>query len=136
VGGHLSTQAIVVASLAALGFIAVVIELIRRHRIQERYSVLWIATGIGMLLGAVFNNFVNVLARAAGIADARFALILLLILFIFGILLHLTTVISRLSEQNVRLAQELAIVRAELDAAPGAAPEESAAAARQQLVGS
>ena len=105
--GGLSSRAAWVGVLASLIFIGFVIELIRQHRLQERYSVLWLVTGLGMLFGSLFNETLDDIAGVVGIKDPRFAIVLLLLLFVMALLLHLTTVISRLKEENTRLGQEL-----------------------------
>jgi hypothetical protein len=114
-GSGLSTRATIVGIIVALAFLAVVIELIRRHRIQERYSVLWVTTGVAMLLASAFNGLVTSVAQFLGVFDPRIALLTLVVFLLLVIALHFTTVISRLSEQTVRLTQEVAILRAEID---------------------
>jgi hypothetical protein len=108
--GGLSTHATIVAVVLAVGFLAVVFELVRRHYLQERYSVIWVITGVAMLVGAAVGGSLEALARITGIHDTSIALLCLLIFFLLVMVLHLTTAVSRLSEQNTRLAQEIAML--------------------------
>jgi hypothetical protein len=108
--GGLSTHATIVAIVLAVGFLAVVFELVRRHYLQERYSVIWVITGATMLVGAAVGGSLEALARITGIQDTSIALLCLLIFFLLVMVLHLTTAVSRLSEQNTRLAQEIAML--------------------------
>ena len=57
-----------VAGFAVLVVLGVVIELIRRRRLQERYALLWIVTGLVMLVLAVWRGALNGLAELAGVA--------------------------------------------------------------------
>jgi hypothetical protein len=104
----------VVASVAALLLLFVVFELIRSRRLQERYALLWLLTGVVILVLALWRGALGLLADAVGIAYPPSALFVLAALFILLLLLHYSTVISRLSDQNRILAQRLALLENEL----------------------
>jgi hypothetical protein len=103
-----------VAAAAALVLLAVIFELIRRRRLQERYALLWIATGLVILVLAVWRGLLGKLADAVGIAYPPSALFIVASFFILLLLLHYSTVISKLSAQNVRLAQRVALLEQRL----------------------
>ena len=103
-----------VAALAVLLVLGVIIELIRRHRLQERYALLWIATGTVMLVLALWRGALHTFAELVGIAYPPSALFMVAGLFVFVVLLHYSTVLSRLSEQNKTLAQRLALLEERL----------------------
>jgi len=104
----------VVAALAALVLLVVIFELIRSRRLHERYAILWLVTGGIILVLAVWRDALNVLADAVGIAYPPSALFVLASLFILVVLLHYSTVISKLADQNRILAQRLALLEARL----------------------
>jgi Uncharacterized conserved protein len=92
-------------------FLVAVFELVRRQRLKEQYSLLWILFGV-VLLGVSFN--VRFLERLAEWLDVKYAPALLFLfglLFCFAFILHLTLVISKLTSQVLRLTQELAIMK-------------------------
>lgn len=120
---HLTTQARVIAVLLALGFLLVVLEFIRSHRLQERHSVIWFLLALGMLVGAAFPQSLELLARAIGVRDTNVALFSLILLVLLGLCFYFTVLLSRQSEQITRLAQETAIARAERDEAPAKVDE-------------
>ena len=91
--------------MAALLLLFVVFELIRSRRLQERYALLWLLTGIVLLVLALWRGALGLLADAVGIAYPPSALFVLAALFILLLLLHYSTVISKLSDQNRILAQ-------------------------------
>jgi hypothetical protein len=107
----------IVAASAAGILLLIIFELMRTRRLQERYALLWLLTGIVVLVFAVWRGALGLLANLVGIAYPPSALFVLAALFILVVLLHYSTVISRLSEQNIKLAQRLALLENELDEA-------------------
>jgi len=103
-----------VAALAVVVVLGTIIELIRRHRLQERYALLWIVTGAVMLFFAVWRSALDTFSRLVGIAYPPSALFMVAGLFVFVVLLHYSTVLSRLSDQNKTLAQRLALLEEKL----------------------
>jgi len=102
------------AAIAAILLLLVILELIRSRRLQERYALLWVMTAVVLLIFALWRDGLNVLARTVGIAYPPSALFLLAAVFILVVLLHYSTVISRLSDQNTILAQRLALLERQL----------------------
>jgi hypothetical protein len=100
----------VAAAIAAVLLLLVVLELIRSGRLRERYAFLWLLTGIVMLVLAIWDGALVGLADAVGIAYPPSALFVLVSLFLLLVLLHYSTVISKLSDENRILAQRLALL--------------------------
>jgi hypothetical protein len=103
-----------IAAIAAALFLLVIFELIRGRRLQERYALLWLVTGGVILVLSVWRDALRLVAEQLGIAYPPSALFVVGFLFILVVLLHYSTVISELSERNVRLAQDLALVEERL----------------------
>lgn len=122
----LTTQARVAAGILALLFMGVIIELIRRRRLQERYTVLWFLLGVGMVIGAAFPGLLAWVSHALGVRSEFIALFGVIALLMLGLLLHLTAVVSRQASQILILAQELALARAETESVRDQTAEESA----------
>jgi hypothetical protein len=111
---NLSAQTRVLAVVLAALFVVAILELVRRHRLQERYTVIWLVAGAVMMVGAIVpDQTIGSLARLLGVSDTNAALFSLVILMLLALALHLTVVVSRQSEQITRLAQDLAIERAD-----------------------
>jgi hypothetical protein len=102
------------AALAAFALVVVILELIRRRRLQERYAFLWLVTAVTMFVLALWRDGLGQLADLAGIAYPPSLLFVLAALFILAVLLHYSTVISRLSDQNKILAQRVALLESRL----------------------
>ena len=105
----------IVAAIAALLLLALIFEFIRRRRLQERYAVLWILTGVVILVLAAWRDALGQLADVVGIAYPPSALFVLASLFILLVLLDYSTVISKLARQNRILAQRLALLESRLE---------------------
>jgi len=110
----------IVAALVSLGLLFVVLELIRRRSLRERYALLWLLTAAVMLVLSLWRSGLDTLAGLAGIAYAPSALFAVGAVFVVVVLLHYSTVISRLSDENAILAQRLALLEAERRGGGGA----------------
>ena len=105
----------IVASLASLLLLLVVFELIRSRRLRERYALLWLATGVVLLVLSAWRDGLNTIARWLGVTGYPPAVLFAVgILFVVLVLLHYSTVISKLADQNTILAQRLAILESKL----------------------
>jgi hypothetical protein len=111
---ELTTQTRLLAGVVAIAFLVGVFELVRRHRLQERYSVIWVLGGFALLGCAIFPDMLELMARALGFQDTNAALFTVVLGLALSLCFHFTVVLSRQSEQITRLAQDSAIERAEL----------------------
>jgi hypothetical protein len=105
----------IAAAIAAIILLSVILELIRSRRLQERYALLWLLTGIVIFVLAVWRSLLGKAADLVGIAYPPSALFVLAAFFILLLLLHYSTVISKLSDQNSILAQRLALLERRLE---------------------
>jgi len=96
------------------GVLLLVVELIRRGRLKERYSLLWLFAGGVLLLLSSSRSILDYISNMVGIYYPPSFLFLLAFLFLLLITLHFSVTISGLSEKNKRLAQELALLRQEM----------------------
>ena len=106
---HLTAQTRIIAAVLAIAFMALILELIRRDRLQERYSVVWFVAGLGMLAGAAFPGLLELVADAMGVRDTNVALFSIVLLFLLGLALNFSVIMSRQAAQITRLAQERAL---------------------------
>jgi len=116
---HLTAQTRVVAAVLALVFMVLVLELIRRDKLQERFSVVWFVAGLGMLIGAAFPGLLTLVADAMGVRDTNVALFSIVLLFLLGLALNFSVTMSRQAAQITRLAQERALEKANAEARSG-----------------
>lgn len=104
-------RTILIALGGAFVLLISVLELVRRRRLREQYSILWLLTSLVILVLASNRTLLDLLARAMKIAYPPSALFVIGFGFLLLITLHFSTVISRLTRENESLAQEMAILR-------------------------
>jgi hypothetical protein len=104
----------IAASIAAVLLLFLIFELIRSRRLQERYALLWLLTGVVTLVLASWRGALGRLSETLGVAYPPSMLFLATGFFVLVLLLHYSTVISRLSDQNRILAQRLALLEGRL----------------------
>jgi hypothetical protein len=114
---HLTSQTRIVAAVLAVFFMLMILELIRRDRLQERYSVIWFVAGLGMLAGAAFPGLLELVADLMGVRNTNVALFSVVLLLLLGLALNFSVIMSRQAAQITRLAQERAIDVARQDEA-------------------
>jgi hypothetical protein len=114
---HLTSQTRIVAALIAVFFMLLILELIRRNRLQERYSVIWLLAGFGMLAFAAFPGLLELVADVMGVRDTNVALFSVVLLLLLGLALNFSVIMSRQAAQITRLAQERALEKTRAQAA-------------------
>ena len=110
-----------VAALSSLVLTGLVLELIRRRKLKDELWLPWLTVAIAPLVTSLWIRPWAALARWLGIIYEPALLLGLATLLGFAMLLYLTVVVSTLMRQNLRLAQDLALLRmrVESDAAQG-----------------
>jgi len=97
--------------LASVLLLLVVLELIRGRRLKERYALLWLATGVVLLVLSAWRDGLNTIASWLGVTSYPPAVLFAVAtLFILLVLLHYSTVLSKLTDENVELAQRVALL--------------------------
>ena len=98
----------------AVVLLVLVLELVRSRRLQERYAILWLLTGLVLLVLSIWSGAIQALSDLVGIAYPPALLFAVSLVFVVIVLLHYSTVISRLAQQNVALAQSIALLEERL----------------------
>lgn len=130
---RLTSQTRILAAVIAIFFMLLILELIRRDRLQERYSVIWFVAGLGMLAGAAFPGLLKLVADAMGVRDTNVALFSIVLLLLLGLALNFSVIMSRQSAQITRLAQERALEKARQQAEQNGSGEQSLESKEQRL---
>jgi hypothetical protein len=113
----------ITASVITFG---VVIELIRRRKLREEYAFLWVMTTGGMIVLSSWYGLIEKITHLIGAVVVTTTLFIFALLFLLLISVHFTMVLSRLTVQVRRLAQEIAVLEAERAAGRGGEGEEKA----------
>lgn len=119
----------IVKTLAIAGstsLLVLVLELIRRGKLKERYALLWLFSGVILLILSLSRGLLEFLSRLVGIYYPPSLLFLIAFIFLLLITLHFSSVISGMSEKNKRLAQELGLLQQQIATMNRAASREEA----------
>jgi hypothetical protein len=105
----------IAAAIASLVLLGVVFELIRRRALREQYALLWLLTATVLLALSLWRGGLNTIAGWVGVRGYPPAVLFAVgSLFILVVLLHYSTVISKLSDRSTILAQRVALLEEEL----------------------
>jgi hypothetical protein len=91
-----------------------ILRLVKRKKLKEEYSLLWLGFGFISIALSVFKPLLEIVATTLGILYAPAALLLILVISVFFILIQFSIVISRLAEGNKNLTQEVGILKTEI----------------------
>jgi hypothetical protein len=100
----------IISIIAAAALLMVVLELVRRRALLERYALLWLLSALALLVLAIWRDGLTRLADLAGIASAPNALFLLAFGAILVLLLHFSVAVSRLADRSKMLTQRVALM--------------------------
>jgi hypothetical protein len=104
----------------AIAILLMVVELVRRRRLKEEYSVLWVGTAVLVLIISIFFGLLESLTKAIGAVSPASTLFFFGLLFCLVLLLHFSVRISRIERQLTTLIQEVGLMRV---AGPGDEPQ-------------
>lgn len=108
-------RSIIFAIGASVVALLVILELVRRRRLREEYSLLWLGTAIVMMVVGVWRDLLHGLATTVGIVYPPNLLFLLAALFLLFIQLYFSTVITKLTQENKEIAQQVALLRHDIE---------------------
>ncbi|MBU0633898.1 MAG: DUF2304 domain-containing protein [Candidatus Omnitrophica bacterium] len=100
----------ILSIIISLSLVLIIFGLVRGKKLKQKYAILWLATGITILIFAFFEKALIWLTRLLGIQTPINTLFFLGIIFIILINLHFSVIISNLTEQNKKIAQKLALL--------------------------
>lgn len=102
------------AILASVLLFVFLIYLIRKSRIKVEYSLLWLFFGLIFIIFSIWRSGLDYIAGLVGISYPPAAMFLLFMLAFFFILIEYSTIISKLSDRNKNLTQEIGLLNLEL----------------------
>ncbi len=103
------------AVIIGAGIFLIIIELVRRRRLAEEYSFLWLATGFGIVALVLWYDLLELITHFIGAVAPTTTLFIFGFIFLILINLHYSVKITKLTSQVKDLAQELAITEKKRD---------------------
>jgi len=104
----------ILAIMASLGFLLYIARLIVKGKLREEYAIIWIICTLVLVVFSFWRDGLEVFSRILGIYEAPNMVFTGAIFVIMIYLLHLSIVLSKVQEQNKKLAQELALLKEKL----------------------
>lgn len=109
---------IIVAGIAfAVAVLTIIVVLLVRRQLREKYAALWLIIGLAVLVLAVFPGLLVGLTHLLGVALPSNLIFAMAVVLLVGVCLHLSWELSRAEDEIRRVAEEIALLRADLDAA-------------------
>ena len=111
----ISSKANLFAIIGSIILLMIILELIRRKYLRERYSLIWIVTGALFLLLSMRVDLLERISHFLGFSVPSNALFFFGIIFLLLIVLGLSVITSRLAEKNKVLTQEVVLLKKRVD---------------------
>jgi len=105
----------IIALASALITLSLIIELSRRRHLSEKYAVTWLGVAVAIAVFAVFPGLFNSLAHGVGVKSPPDLLAVIAVLFLLTVCVRLSWEIGRLEDRTRLLAEEVALLRKDLD---------------------
>ena len=104
---------VVVFAMAIVVFVAIIV-LVRRGSLKERYALLWMIIGAGVVILAAVRPWLDAISEFLGIQSGTTTLFAASTLFLLGLVLHLSIALSRVTEQVRDVAEAVALLETEV----------------------
>ena len=96
--------------ICILVYLGIIINLLRKKKLNLKYTLIWLLSGIIMLVVSIFPQIINFLSSVIGIVDVTNAVFILEGMFVLVILLSLTSIVSHFNDRNRELIQKVALL--------------------------
>jgi hypothetical protein len=106
----------VIAGVCGLLVLAVMVELLRRRQLREKYAILWLGVSVVVIVLAAFPGLLDWSAHRLGIYSPPNLLLFTAVLVLLLVAVHLSWEASRLEEETRTLAEEVGLLRMQVEA--------------------
>jgi hypothetical protein len=105
----------IIALVAAVITLTAIVELSRRRQIHEKFAVVWLAVGLVIAVFAIAPGLFNSLAHAVGVKSPPDLLVVIAALFLLVVSVYLSWEVGRLEDKARLLAEEVALLRRDVE---------------------
>jgi len=110
----MSIQGVILIDLMGLGFLFLILNLVRNHNLVIGHALIWMIAVIGMMVLVTFTPLRDFVTKAVGAIYPASALSLLAFVFIFIVLIYFSVQLSVMSSRQVELIQAIALLELKL----------------------
>lgn len=104
-----------ISILFAIIFLIFILNLVRKNKMDEKYSIVWIVFSIGILIISIFHEYIMGIAIRLGVYYPPILLLLFAIIIEGIYIVHITIAITLQNKRTVKLTQELAILQEKVE---------------------
>ncbi|MCF8296504.1 MAG: DUF2304 domain-containing protein [Saprospiraceae bacterium] len=112
---YFSIRIQIVSIIVSLVFLLYVSRLIIKGKLREEYAIFWVLGTIILIVFSFWRHGLDVMAKLVGVYMPPNLIFMGAIFAILVYLLHLSTVVSKLYDQNKSLAQKIALLQNKMD---------------------
>jgi hypothetical protein len=105
----------IVGTFVSIAIMLLIVELVRRRKLREEYSWLWLVTGSLILVLMIWVDLLKWITHMVGALVPSSTVFFLAVLFLMLIGLHFSVMISKLTDRNKELAQRFALLEMEIE---------------------
>ena len=100
-----------IAIIFSIIFILFILNLVRKNKLDEKYSILWLFLSIAILMLSIFPIIIETVSKWFGVYYPPSLLLLIAIIVIGAYIVHITLVITKQNKMIIKLTQELALLK-------------------------
>jgi hypothetical protein len=105
----IDTRIRIITIIGAVGVLLIVLDLVRRRKLKEEYSVLWVVTAIVVLVLAIWYDLLTSITSLVGATAPASTIFFFGLLFFLVLMLHFSVRISTLERRLTELIQDVGI---------------------------
>ena len=109
------TDVEIVCLVGGIAVLLVMVELLRRRQLKEKYAVLWLGVSVAVAVLAVAPGLLDRVAGVLSVADPVNLLLFVGLLVLLSVCVHLSWECSRLEDETRSLAEEIALLRHQVE---------------------
>lgn len=103
------------AIIFSIIFIIFIINLVKKDKLDEKYSILWVIASIVILIVAIFPKIITIVANKFNVYYPPTLMLLFAILVLGAYIVHMTVVITKQNKMIVKLTQEMGILKEKME---------------------
>lgn len=99
------------AIIFSIAFILFIINLVRKNKLDEKYSILWFFASLVILIVAIFPQIITKFANKFNVFYPPTLMLLFAIIVLGAYIVHISVVITKQNKMLVKLTQELSLLK-------------------------
>ena len=93
----------------SLALFVTIFEFVRKRHLREEYAILWLLTALAIVVLSLWPGLVETLGRITGFYYLT-SVVFIVFVFVIGVLMHYSIVISKVKENNKEMVQKLGLL--------------------------